>query len=214
MFGHDTSKRRRTGKQVWANPYRWNMAAMSVGAPVRVFCASLADVFEDAPGPNQWRPDVWKVMKDNSFIDWQILTKRPENITKMLPDDWGDHGYKNVWLGTSIEDDRVAERGPILTEVPAFNHFVSYEPAIGPLETLKLDEIDWLIVGGESGPGYRPMQIEWAQSMMERCISLGVAFFAKQDAAFRTETPGRLAGWPRQYPKSWDRQYAVHIVSR
>jgi protein gp37 len=173
--------------------------------PSRAFCASLADVFEDAPIPNSTRPDVWRLIRSTQWLDWQLLTKRPENIEKMLPDDWGG-GYKNVWLGSSIEDNRVAERGPILTSIPAIVHFISYEPAIGPLDELDLSEIEWMIVGGESGPGYRKMQVSWALDMQLRCLEEGVPFFFKQNSAPRTEMGiEMLGGIFREYPESWDR---------
>jgi protein gp37 len=179
----------------------------------RVFCGSLMDIFEDAPGPNEWRTDVWKVIHDCPWLDFQLLTKRPENISKMLPDSWADNvwGYwPNVWLGTSIEDQRVAEREYVLTMTPAHIHFVSYEPAIGPLE-LTLQRIEWVIFGGESGPGFRPMKLEWARNMWDACKQSinpnRTAYFYKQSAAPRTEMGidalGRVV---REYPTSWDRR--------
>jgi protein gp37 len=215
VFGHDTSKRQRTSAALWNRPRRWERDALQgeLGArgkgPHMVFCASLADVFEDAPGPNEWRKDLWQLIHDTPYLDWQLLTKRPENIARMLPDTWGDNqwGYwPNVWLGTSIEDNRVAERGPILTAVPAVIHFVSYEPAIGPLDELDLDGIEWMIVGGESGPGYRKMDLEWAKDMRRRCEQAGVAFFFKQNHGARTEMGiDALGEIVRHYPEAWDR---------
>ena len=196
--------RQRT-KGPWQKVPTWNNHARAEGRPHRVFCASLADVFEDYPGPNEWRADLWRLIRQCEWLDFQILTKRPENIERMLPDDWGS-GWPNVWLGTSIEDNRVAERGPILTSVPAIVHFVSYEPAIGPLDELELDGIEWLICGGESGPGYRPMDLEWARDMQARCGDTGTAFFFKQDAAPRTEMGiDALGAIYRDYPEGWDR---------
>ena len=209
VFG-STGLRRRTGKAVWARPRTWNRNAAAQHRPERVFCASLADVFEDAPGPNEWREEVWQVIRKAPWLDFQLLTKRPENIAKMLPDDWADNvfGYwPNVWLGTSIEDNRVAERAPVLTGVPAIVHFVSYEPAIGPADEMPLEGLEWVIFGGESGPGFRPMKLEWAQDMWDRCKQEEVAFFYKQSAAFRTETGIRALGRiVREYPNAWDRR--------
>lgn len=207
VFGHHD--RQRTGKAVWARPRTWNNAAEAEGQPKRVFCSSLADIFEDHPGPNAWRPEVWDIIRQSPWLDFQLLTKRPENVTKMLPDDWGK-GWPNVWLGTSIEDNRVKERGPILTAVPAIVHFVSYEPAIGPLDELSLEGIEWMIVGGESGPGYRPMDLDWVRDMRRRCERDGVAFFFKQSAAYRTEMGIELDGEiVRNYPQAWDRESAA-----
>jgi protein gp37 len=203
LWGH-AGVRQRT-KTPWRNVAKWNAEARLAQEPSRVFCASLADVFEDEAGPNAWRPDVWELIRESLWLDFQLLTKRPENIERMLPDDWGE-GWPNVWLGTSIEDNRVAERGEILTSVPALIHFVSYEPAIGPLDRLALDDIEWMIVGGESGPGYRPMDLAWAQDMRRRCDEAGIAYFFKQDAAPRTEMGiDALGEIVREYPLAWDR---------
>jgi len=197
--------RQRTGNGVWAKPKRWNRDAQLEFVPSRVFCASLADVFEDEPGPNEWRSDVWGLIRDTPWLDWQLLTKRPENFERMLPDDWGE-GYSNVWLGTSIEDNRVADRATDLISVPAHVHFVSYEPAIGPLDGLDLTHIEWVIFGGESGPDYRPMDVQWARDMKARCDAEGVAFFFKQSAAPRTEMGIKLDGRiVRNYPRSASR---------
>jgi protein gp37 len=181
-----TGHRRRTGKGTWNKPYRWNLDAMLHGERRRVFCASLADLFEDKEGPNQWRADVFELIRQTPWLDFQLLTKRPENLERMLPDDWGA-GWPNVWLGTSIEDNRVVERAPILVSTPAVVHFVSYEPALGPLDELDLGHLEWIIFGGESGPGYRATDLEWARDMQRRCDEAGVAFFFKQDSGPRTE---------------------------
>lgn len=198
--------RQRT-KTPWRKVEGWNSEARAEGRPHRVFCASLADVFEDEAGPNAWRDDVWDLIRDCTWLDFQILTKRPENIKRMLPDDWGS-GWPNVWLGTSIEDNRVAWRGRVLTAVPAIVHFVSYEPAIGPLDRLPLDHIEWVIVGGESGPGYRPMDLAWARDMRRRCDATGTYYFFKQDAAPRTEMGiDALGEIVREWPPGWDRAW-------
>jgi protein gp37 len=211
VFGHDTSKRQRTSERTWKNPLRWNREAQANNVPARTFCASLADVFEDAPGPNAWRKELWELVDECRWLDWQILTKRPENIARMLPDDWGD-GWRHVWLGTSIEDNRVAERSTILTQVPAFVHFVSYEPAIGPGDEIPLEGVDWLICGGESGPGFRKMDLGWAIDMWVRCRDVGVPFFFKQDSGYRTEMGiDALGVVVREYPVSWERRAVLGL---
>lgn len=197
--------RRRTGKAVWARPYTWNRAAEQEGRPHRVFCASLADIFEDEPGPNEWRQDVFDVIRETPWLDYQLLTKRPENLEWMLPDDWGQ-GWPNVWLGTSIEDNWVGQRSKALTSIPAQVHFISYEPAIGAFDRVSLDHIEWLIVGGESGPGYRRMNLDWARSARRRCEEENVAFFFKQNHGHRTEMGiDALGEVVRDYPEGWDR---------
>lgn len=206
VFGSDTSKRRRTSAQLWNRPRRWNREAEERGEPFKVFCASLADVFEDAPGPNEWRSDLWDVIRECQWLDFQILTKRPERIADCLPDDWGE-GYRNVWLGTSIEDRRVVERAQHLTAAPAIVHFISYEPAIGPVfPELDLTGIEWLICGGESGPGFRPMDLAWAHEARRRCAEVGTAFFFKQISAYRNEQGADALGEVLHgFPQSWDR---------
>jgi protein gp37 len=208
--------RQRTGKAIWARPHTWNREARNERRPHMVFCASLADVFEDEPGPNAWRSDVFDVIRQTPWLDYQLLTKRPENLARMLPDDWGS-GWPNVWLGTSIEDNRVAERSEILTSVPAIVHFISYEPAIGPFHDVSLEGIEWLIVGGESGPGYREMNLDWARDVQSRCATInelhaagehphGTAFFFKQNHGHRTELGiDALGAIYRDYPPNWDR---------
>lgn len=211
-----TGSRKRTSPQLWNRPRRWNREATEANEVRRVFCASLADVFEDyvnpdGTGPNDWRPDLWAIFRECPQLDFQLLTKRPENIAKMLPDDWdtafpGFDYYPNVWLGTSIEDNRVVERAPQLVANKAIVHFVSYEPAIGPCDKLDLTDIEWLIAGGESGPGYRPMDLDWVRDIRRRCEAGSTTFFFKQSAAYRTEMGIELDGKiVRNYPPAWDR---------
>jgi protein gp37 len=115
--------------------------------------------------------------------------------------DCSDTGYSNVWLGTTIEDNRVIARANHLRKIPAVVRFVSYEPAIGPLDKLDLAGIDWLIFGGESGPGYRPMDVQWARDIRDRCEAAGTAFFFKQSAGIRTGMGETLDGEiVRKYP--------------
>jgi protein gp37 len=204
VFG-GRSKRQRT-KGPWKEVLKWNRDAEAAQAPALVFTGSMCDIFEDAPGPNEWRPDVWQVVRSCPWLDFQMLTKRPENIAAMLPEDWGE-GWPNVWLGTSIEDRDVVERARVLAAVPAFSRFISYEPAIGPVfydavvrgdydtpdcwsdggrgPELDLHGIDWLIVGGESGHDRRPMNLDWARWALRRSRDAGVAYFFKQISAAR-----------------------------
>jgi len=204
-----TGIRQRT-KGPWAQVSKWNREARARRRPEMVFCASLADVFEDYPGPNEWRADVWELVRECEWLDFQMLTKRPENIARMLPSDWGA-GYPNVWLGTSIEDARVVDRLRPLTQVPAVVHFVSYEPAIGPFAEAFNDSpyasgIEWMIVGGESGPGHRKLDPRWAEDMQAVCSNLDIAFFFKQDSGHRTELRIDLLGDVyRDYPEHWVR---------
>lgn len=179
-------ERRRTSEANWRKPRMWNRQAEAAGQRHRVFCASLADVF-DSRWPDGVRDDLWALVRDTPALDWQILTKRPQSIPRMLPDDWAD-GYPNVWLGVSTEDqERYDVRWPLLYRVPAAIRFVSYEPALGYINLMRPFPLskrvpDWIIMGGESGPHARPMKVQWAESMRDQCGRAGVAFFMKQMA--------------------------------
>lgn len=195
------SARQVTTPQNWNKVKQWHKAAVEAGESARVFCASLCDVFEDHPTANATRPRLWDWIRQHPWLDWQILTKRPERILDNLPEDWGD-GWEHVWLGTSIEDNRVAYRAHYLREVPASIRFVSYEPALGPLDQLDLSGIQWVIYGGESGPGHRAEDKQWARDMRAKCLERGAAFFHKQSAAYRTEIGIELDGEiVRAYPR-------------
>lgn len=194
-------KRQVTTDANWRKPLQWNRDAEAKGERTRVFCASLCDVFEDHPTANATRPRLWNLIKQCQWLDWQLLTKRPERIEANLPADWGN-GWGNVWLGTSIEDMRVAERADILRQIPATVRFISYEPALGSLNDLDLTGLDWVLYGGESGSGYRHEDKQWARDMKAKCEAIGTcAFFHKQSAAYRTEIGIELDGEiVRNYP--------------
>ena len=192
---------RQITKAPWRNVRRWNKAAAEEGVRRRVFCASLCDVFEDHPIANQTRPALWDLIRECTALDWQLLTKRPERIMENLPSDWGSEGWPHVWLGTSIEDMQVADRADHVRRLPAVVRFISYEPALGPLDDLSLEGIDWVIYGGESGPGYRQEDKGWARAMRRKCAAAGVAFFHKQSSGHRTAMGITLDGQiVREYP--------------
>lgn len=192
---------RQVTKSPWANVKKWQRDAAAAGEIRRVFCASLCDVFEDHPTANATRPRLWSMIRECPDLHFQVLTKRPHNFRRFLPDDWGDEGWHNVWLGVSCEDMRVAKRVDILRKTPGVVRFISYEPALGPLNDLNIDGIDWVIYGGESGSGYRPEDKQWARDMRDKCNSSGAAFFHKQSAAYRTEIGITLDGQIiRDYP--------------
>ena len=122
---------------------------------LRVFCASMADVF-DPEAPAEERERLWELIRETPYLDWQVLTKRPERIAEYLPADW-ECGYSNVWLGTSVEDE-TRHRAHFAACRSARNCSLSGRSnrSLGPLSKLPLDDIEWAIVGGESGPGARP----------------------------------------------------------
>ena len=182
-----------TSDENWRKPLRWNRLAKEAGRNDRVFCASLCDWLEDHPVANATRPRLLQLIRDTPNLTWQLLTKRPERLLSELPPDWGT-GWPNVWLGTSIEDMRVAERADYLRAVPAVVHFISYEPALGPLDDLDITNIQWIIYGGESGPKFRPEDKDWARAMRDKCEGTETHFFHKQSAARFTERGVELDG--------------------
>jgi protein gp37 len=136
-YGHNVwgiqAPRRVMSENYWRDPLAWNEAARKVGERHRVFCSSMADVFEDHMTNNAERPKLWELIRATPHLDWLLLTKRPQNVLVMLPDDWGD-GYANVWLGTSVGRNESMARAYELAKVPAAIRFLSCEPMIGPMD--------------------------------------------------------------------------------
>ena len=178
-------ERVRTGADNWKKPLAWNRAAEREGKPHLVFCASLADVF-DNQAPEGAREELWDLIRETPGLIWQLLTKRPQNMAEMLPPEWPE-GFGHVWLGMTAENqEEYDRRWPILAETPAVLRFVSYEPALGPLTLLGHGaRPGWLIWGGESGPGCRPMEPGWARAIRDECRELAVPVFAKQWGDYR-----------------------------
>lgn len=188
-------QRRRTSASNWALPLRWNATAAQFqakhGRRQRVFCASLADVFDNQV-PTEWRDDLWRLIEATPNLDWLLLTKRIGNAANMLPvpTDF-DRLYPHVWLGCTICNQAEADRDiPKLLAVPARVRFLSIEPLLGPVdlmrtakdcsETMGLQHIDWVIAGGESGPRARPMSPDWIRKLRDQCSAAGVPFLFKQ----------------------------------
>ena len=178
--------RRRTSESYWRQPIKWNRNAEAAGVRRKVFCCSLADVFDNQASPH-WRVDLFRLIGVTPWLDWLLLTKRPQNIAKMLPPDYVLSGNppRNVWLGTTIENqDECRQRLGHLLSVPAVVHFLSCEPLLGSLRLPSHDTywypINWVIVGGESGAGARTMDPGWARSLRDDCAEMGIAFFMKQ----------------------------------
>lgn len=153
--------------------------------PRRVFVNSLSDLFHPDV-PDQFIADVFDVMACHGPIarhTFQVLTKRPQRMAQLLQywaETEGYHGAPNVWLGTSIESDKYTWRADHLRNTPAAVRFLSCEPLLGPLPSLDLRGIDWVIVGGESGPGARVMALGWTRNLRDRCREAGIPFFVKQ----------------------------------
>lgn len=175
------SERRFFSERHWMEPLKWNAEADAEGTSVRVFCASMADVFEDRHDLDPWRSRLWSLIEATPSLDWLLLTKRPELVTAKVP--WGSDWPKNVWLGTTVEDQDWAEaRLPILTSIPASIRFISAEPLLGPLDISKWlsGGLDWVITGGESGPKARPSSPTWFRDLLNQCMASDVAFHFKQ----------------------------------
>ena len=202
--------RHRTSRQNWRQPYLWNAAPnVGNGRRPRVFCASLADVF-DREVPTRWRDDLFDVIDDCRNLQWLILTKRPEAaaeyLVRWIEFDWP---WPHVWIGTSIENaDQARARIPTLLEIPAAGRFVSCEPLLAPvdvqiapsaewsIEHRSLIGVDWVIAGGESGTAGRPMHPAWARSLRDQCQANDVPFFFKSWGEWST-----LSEWPgNRYP--------------
>jgi protein gp37 len=167
----------------WQQPLAWNVEAVSKRQRRRVFCASMADVFEDRRDLDTTRERLWKLIADTPNLDWQLLTKRPHTVRRLVP--WGEDWPANVWLGTTVEDQVRADlRLPILLSVPAKVRFLSCEPLIGPVDLSTLvrnqRQVQWIIAGGESGPAARPMDPVWVRRLRDFSRQLKIAFHFKQ----------------------------------
>jgi protein gp37 len=169
----------------WNEPLGWNEDARVARHRKRVFCASMADVFERRSELNPQRIRLWHLIEQTPWLDWLLLTKRPQNISHMAP--WGDDWPANVWLGTTVESQVFAEkRLPFLLQNGAVVRFLSCEPLLGPLDLSSwfhkkgVYPIDWVIAGGESGPRSRPMHPDWAGKLLHQCQKAKVPFHFKQ----------------------------------
>lgn len=173
--------RRFFGEAHWSQPLRWNKVASEGGARPRVFCASMADVFEDRDELSPQRAKLWPLIEATPNLDWLLLTKRPQNVRRLAG--WGEEWPLNVWLGTTVElQARADELLPHLAGVPARVRFISAEPLLGMLglERHLGSTINWVITGGESGPKARPASPAWFRSLLQQCMSAAVPFHFKQ----------------------------------
>jgi protein gp37 len=193
-------------------PLRWRK-------PRRIFVNSMSDLGH-ARIPKTFVGGVWNTMALTPRHAYQVLTKRPEHLRRILTE-WADAGWywrkedmiwcgpipgplPNVWLGTSIELDKYCRRADDLRETPAAIRFLSLEPLLGPLPSLDLTGIDWVILGGESGPDRRPMDIAWLEQIVTRCQQLGIATWVKQDSGPKPGQQGRIPDdlWLHQFPQA------------
>lgn len=185
-------------KNVTIHPDRFEMP-LKWREPKRIFVDSMSDLFHELV-PDWVVARVWETMAKAPRHQFQVLTKRPERMPDIVARRVDEHGVlPNVWLGTSIENDRWVGRAHHLRHTPAAVRFISAEPLLARLPSLDLTDIDWLIVGGESGSDHRPMKEEWVTDLRDRCQAADVAFFFKQWGGRTPKAGGRtLEG------RTWD----------
>lgn len=207
--------RKRTSASNWREPVKWNAQHAEFfaqhGRRRRVFCASLADVFDNEVD-REWRDDLATLILNTPHLDWLLLTKRIGNAGAMLGEMFLDGPPANIWLGATIVNQEEADRDiPKLLATPAAVRFLSMEPLLGPvsLDTFPIygeDEkplLHWIIVGGESGRGARKMRPEWARSLRDQCASANVPFLFKQWGEWapydRSATDGAILATPYSF---------------
>lgn len=217
IWGKDKSRRLLSDAN-WRKPLKWNRDAEEARRPAFVFCASMADVFEprdDLIGP---RIDLFDLIAETAWLVWLLLTKRPEQMSRLTPASWQDGWPANVWAGTSVEHQAAADlRIPRLLEVPANRRFLSVEPMLGRVtlahwlvdcihdarhqghavthgacEGTGPSLIDWVIVGGESGSERRNFDLGYFADLLNECRHAHVSVWVKQDSSFRSGRQGRI----------------------
>jgi len=182
------AERERSAASTWKQPLAYQRKAAKDGVRRRIFCSELSDVF-DNHAPTEWRADLWDLIRSCPDLDWLLLTKRPQNIRKMLPVDWRS-GWPNVWLGTTAGHQKAWDRVDALRTIRATVRFVSVEPMLEPVQ-VNLDGIGWVICGGETVKSgqkndegtpaiARFMDPDWARDLRDQCSAAGVPFFMKQ----------------------------------
>lgn len=196
----DNGTRSRT--KTWRDPVKWNREAAIEGKRRKVFCASLADVFEDRRELEPWRADLFDLIDECPMLDWLLLTKRPENILRMWTQSLPNM-RENVWLGTSISNQANAEKQiPHLVDCIDLCQylFLSVEPQIAHVDLskwlkLKPSPMSWVITGGESKQGKndpRPYNLDWARSMVDQCAAASIPCFVKQVGSFAMDGGNRF----------------------
>jgi protein gp37 len=230
-FGHAVwgadATRRFFGDAYWQHPVLWNRRAERTGVRARVFCASMADVLEERDDPvgaqlDEARQRLWPLMAVTPYLDWLLLTKRPAAGPRLIPP--AVQQLPTFWFGTTVETQAYTWRLDKLLAVPAAQHFVSVEPLLGPLDltpwlpsTGRSPAVSWVICGGESGPGSRPLELAWARAIRDQCRAAEVPFFFKQWGGPTPKSGGRLLDgqtWV-QFPGSPSRRGTqVESISR
>lgn len=191
--------RRNMSDGYWRQPISWDKAAAATGTRARVFCASMADVFENRRDLDLLRGRLWELIASTAHLDWLLLTKRPQHVAKLAP--WSTRWPNNVWLGTTAENQKwAAKRLPELCKHAAAVRFISCEPLLGPIDLMPWlvapkdgQRIDWVIVGGESGHRARPTNPAWIRALRDQCEAHAVPFLFKQWGNWRP-TDGGING--------------------
>ena len=209
VWGKDAA-RRTFGRDHWLAPAQWEAKAKREGVRPRVFCASMGDRLEDRDELWVWRQALWGLIETTPGMDWLLLTKRPQNWRKMLPDEWlpPNPPMPNVWLMTTVESAAQVWRCQELVQTPAVVHAVSWEPGLAyadlkpALSASKAEK--WVIGGGETGAGARPFRLGWVRAMIADAREIGAKFFLKQLGG-ATYMHGDMAAWPedirvREFP--------------
>jgi protein gp37 len=181
------------GQPNYRDGFKVRVHPKTLGIPIRwkkprmIFVNSMSDLFHEKV-PFEYIQRVFDVMRKADWHTFQVLTKRSERLLEIAPDlEWS----ANIWMGVSVENSKYLSRVDDLVRVPAAVRFLSLEPLLGPLPTINLNGIDWVIVGGESGPGARPMNPEWVTDIRDHCSASSVPFFFKQWGGTRKKQAGR-----------------------
>jgi protein gp37 len=197
------AQRRELSPAYWRQPAAWNAEAARNRTRMRVFCASMADVFEDRRDLDASRERLWRIVEETPHLDWLLLTKRPENVERLTP--WKTEWPVNVWLGATAENQRwLDKRMSTLVSAPARVIFLSCEPLLGPLDLSQwIDgaargvhrKVDWIIGGGESGHHARPMHPEWLTNLRDQCVRAEIKFHFKQWGNWKPVLPRQVNGY-------------------
>ena len=202
VWGKDADRRHLSDAN-WRKPLKWEREAIELGRPLLVFCASMADVFEARDDLDPLRARLWELIEATPHLIWQLLTKRPEQVTRRVPEAWMKGEWpEHVWIGTTVENQHYADlRIPRLTAIPAPVRFLSCEPIVGPINLAGWwgNGIQWVIAGGESGPGWRPMDLDHARLLRDQAAEAGVPYFFKQVGGFHGKDGGDLLDGERHH---------------
>jgi protein gp37 len=207
--------RRFFGDRHWQEPIKWNTDALTSKRRPRVFCASMADVFEERTELDPWRARLWSLIEQTPELDWLLLTKRPQLVAELVP--WARRWPTNVWLGTTVEDQASAEeRLPHLTKLPAVVRFVSAEPLLSDLDLREWmgTTINWVITGGESGPKARPSNPSWFRELLQQCAEAEVPFHFKQWGDWMPVRKSRDASREKVAMQTFDDGTTMHRVGK